>query len=85
MHQEFYDLIIKAKELDLKIKVKSVLRAKYEGLDQDERFKNPNSKYFGNLEMLAIDHLNYYEKLIIFRLCKIKRVPYMYGAILRGF
>lgn len=37
------------------------LRAEHEGLDQDERVKDPNSEYFNNISKFAFDHLNYYE------------------------
>ena len=38
-----------------------VKRAKHEGLDFDERLKNPKNEYYNNLEKFAYDHLNYYE------------------------
>lgn len=37
------------------------MRAKHEGMDFDERVKDPKSEYFNNLEKFAFDHLNYYE------------------------
>jgi hypothetical protein len=37
------------------------LRAKHEGLDFDERLKDPKNEYYNNLEKFAFDHLNYYE------------------------
>ena len=40
---------------------KCVLRAKHEGLDFDERLKDPKNEYFNNIGKFAFDHLNYYE------------------------
>ena len=40
---------------------KCVLRAKHEGMDFDERLKDPKSEYFDNLPLFAYNNLNYYE------------------------
>ena len=48
-------------EVDKSIREKAVLRAKHEGLDFDERLKDPKNEYYKNLEQFAVDHLNYYE------------------------
>lgn len=60
-HNWIHALIHNAKELERKIKEKCILRAKHEGMDYDERLKDPKSEYFENLEKFAFDHLNYYE------------------------
>jgi hypothetical protein len=39
-----------AKELDRKIREMCVKRAKHEGMDFDERLKDPKNEYFENLE-----------------------------------
>lgn len=67
------------KEIDtcerLKIKVaeKAVLRAKYEGLDKNERLTDPNSEYFEKLEKFAVDKIRYFA-------CKTCAEPY-YGGL----
>ena len=60
-HPWLETMIQKAKDIEGKILEKSVLRAKHEGLESDERLKDPKSEYFNNLEKFAFDHLNYYE------------------------
>jgi len=50
-----------ARELEGKIMEKCLLRGKHEGLDHDERLKDPKSEYFENLAKFAFDHFNYYE------------------------
>lgn len=50
-----------AKNLEEKILEKCLQRAKHEGLDLDERIKDPKSEYFNNVGKFAFDHLNYYE------------------------
>jgi len=60
-HPWLEQMVNQAKELEKKILEKCVLRAKHEGLDYDERLKDPKNEYFDNLEKFAFDHLNYYE------------------------
>ena len=50
-----------ARALEQKILDKCLQRAKHEGLDLDERIKDPKSEYFNNVAKFAFDHLNYYE------------------------
>jgi hypothetical protein len=40
---------------------KCTQRVKHEGLDLDERLKDPKSEYYQNPGKFGIDHLNYYE------------------------
>ena len=48
-------------------------RAKHEGIDKDERLKNPADQlYFNNLQRYAMDKLSYYE-------CFKCKVPYFGG------
>lgn len=42
-------LVQEAKDLEENIKKKCLLRAKHEGLDYDERLKDPKNEYFNNL------------------------------------
>ena len=44
------DIVNRAKDLDKKIREKCLLRAKHEGLDLDERLKDPKNEYYNNLE-----------------------------------
>lgn len=61
VHDWLESLVQEAKTLEEKILEKCVLRAKHEGLDLDERIKDPKSEYFNNVAKFAFDHLNYYE------------------------
>jgi len=60
-HDWFNELITQARDKERNIIAKCLLRSKHEGLDLDERLKDPKSEYFNNLEKFAFDHLNYYE------------------------
>lgn len=60
-HPWLENQIQKAKDLEKKIMEKCLLRAKHEGMDFDERIKDPKSEYFNDLGKFAFDHLNYYE------------------------
>jgi len=50
-----------AKVLEENMLDKCIQRVKHEGLDLDERLKDPKSEYFQNPGKFGIDHLNYYE------------------------
>lgn len=49
-HQWLEEQVDKAIELEKDIREKCLLRAKHEGMDFDERIKDPKSEYFNNLE-----------------------------------
>ena len=50
-----------AKDLEDKVLKKCEERVKHEGLDLDERLKDPKSEYYNNPAKFGFDHLNYYE------------------------
>jgi len=50
-----------AKVLEQNMLEKCTQRVKHEGLDLDERLKDPKSEYYQNPGKFGIDHLNYYE------------------------
>ena len=55
------------------VRVKAVERAKFEGLDKDERLEKEGDPFFGKLEDLAMHKLTFYE-------CFTCKVPY-YGGM----
>jgi hypothetical protein len=55
------------------VKAKAVERAKFEGLDQDERIVKEGNPYFGKLEQLAMDKMAFYH-------CFECKIPY-YGGM----
>eukprot|EP00347_Sterkiella_histriomuscorum_P011168 403373493 len=60
-HHDIYQILVQEKELERKVREKCVKRAEHEGLQHDERLKDPKNEYFNNLEAFAFDHLNYYK------------------------
>lgn len=60
-HQKLNRLLQEAKDLEVKVRAKARERGQAEGLDKDERLKNPSDDYFEKFEEYAMDRLAFYQ------------------------
>lgn len=49
------------RKFEVDVKKKALERAKFEGIDKDERLKDPNDPYHGDLQAYAMFKLAYYQ------------------------
>ena len=60
-HRKLNRLLTEAKDLEKRVRLKSVERGKLEGLENDERLKDPNDEYFEKFEDYWMNRLAFYE------------------------
>jgi len=60
-HLKLNRLLVEAKELELKVRAKAVERGKLEGLENDERLKNPEDIYYEKFEEYWMNRLAFYQ------------------------
>lgn len=71
-HQKLQSFLSDYNKLEESIREKALVRAKIEGLDKDEKMKNPKYNYYNDLEGYAMYKCSYY-------MCFKCKVPYFGG------
>jgi hypothetical protein len=55
------ELMAESESFESELKKKAFERGKYEGLDKNERLRNPNDRFFNKYENYCMENLSYYE------------------------